>query len=139
MKSAIFMTTALLAAFSAVQAHATDPTPRLGSDQFAVAYQIDIGHTGAITFDKSFAPPLKMAWKKNISGVISYPLIAEGKVFVTVGQPNKRTSKLYALDETNGKTIWTLEVDSLSQGVGGFPSWANAAYDNGDLLRRAGG
>ena len=69
----------------------------------AVTYQINAHHTGAISTPK-LVPPLKTKWSVDLGASVSYPLIAEGKVFViagAIGQVN-----LYALDASTGSTLW---------------------------------
>jgi len=85
-----------------------------------VAYQIDATHSGA-QFD-TVTPPLARRWSRDLGGQISYPLIANGRIFVTVA------TKLYALDEVNGATLWG-PVD-----LGGTYGWSNAAYDAGRVF-----
>src|SRR5262249_18277241 len=99
------------------------PDPAVGSQ--AVAYQVGVthdGHSGDITI----APPLHRRWVRTLSGPISYPLIAAGKVFGTAvrrsaGPPG---TTLDALNQVTGATVW-------SQRIGGPFAWSNAAYDAG--------
>ena len=51
------------------------------SDQ-AVAYQTTITHSSGPVHD-TLAPPLMRIWSTQFSGGVSYPLIANGRVFVT--------------------------------------------------------
>src|SRR5580704_11455271 len=53
------------------------------SDQ-AVAYQLDAGHDGYQSGDPITAP-LAQLWSVTLPGLISYPLIANGVVYVTEG------------------------------------------------------
>ena len=99
------------------------PPPTKGT---AVAYQIDAAHSGA-QFD-SVTPPLTQRWSRDLGGQISYPLIAGGRIFVTVSNPSTNGSTLYALDEVNGASIWG-PVD-----LGGSRPWSNAAYDAGRVF-----
>ena len=99
------------------------PPPTKGT---AVAYQIDATHSGA-QFD-SVTPPLTQRWSRDLGGQISYPLIAGGRIFVTVTNPNTTGTTLYALDETNGASLWG-PID-----LGGSRHWSNAAYDNGRVF-----
>ena len=46
-------------------------------------FQINATHTGAIS-SEHLTPPLRQRWVVNFGRSISYPLIADGKVFVTV-------------------------------------------------------
>ncbi|MES2354655.1 MAG: PQQ-binding-like beta-propeller repeat protein [Pseudomonadota bacterium] len=99
------------------------------NSQSAVAYQINVAHTGAITFTNAFSPPLNEIWRKDLGGAISYPLIAEGKVFVTVVEAGGGYgTMLYALDQTNGTSVWGPVV------LDGTYFWANAAYDQGQVF-----
>lgn len=101
------------------------------SDQ-AVAYQIDPLHDGYLAGDV-LAPPLARQWSRSdLGGTVSYPLIAGGKVFVTVVGPYTSSSGsspskwVDALDETTGATIW-------SQPISGLYGVVDAAYDNGTV------
>jgi len=99
------------------------PPPTKGT---AVAYQIDATHSGA-QFD-SITPPLTQRWSRDLGGQISYPLIAGGRIFVTVTNPSTNGSTLFALDEANGASVWG-PVD-----LGGSRPWSNAAYDAGRVF-----
>lgn len=92
----------------------------------AVAYQIDVAHSGVQT-DAALSPPFARRWRVTLSGQISYPLIAEGKVFVTAGDNNTGTPSLYALDQATGQTVW-------SRALPVYRPWANAAYDAGKIF-----
>jgi outer membrane protein assembly factor BamB len=103
--------------------------PSVSHADESVAYQLDTAHSGG-TQDATLRPPLKMAWAVPL-GVASYPLIADGRVFVT----SDRT--LVALDLHTGRTLW-------AAALGGEGHWSGAAYDadrvfaiNGDGLVRA--
>ena len=100
------------------------PPPTKGT---AVAYQIDATHSGA-QFD-NITPPLTQRWSRDLGGQISYPLIVNGRIFVTVAYNNPSyAAKLYALDEANGATLWG-PVD-----LSGTYPWSNAAYDAGRVF-----
>ena len=49
----------------------------------SVAYQIDPAHTGSSS--EAIVPPLVRHWSRDLGGPISSPVIADGNVFVTVG------------------------------------------------------
>ena len=101
------------------------PTPP-ATKGTAVAYQIDATHSGA-QYD-SVTPPLAQRWSRDLGGQISYPLIAGGRIFVTVANQSVYGTKLYALDEANGATLWG-PVD-----LEGSYGWSNAAYDSGRVF-----
>ncbi len=96
-------------------------TAAFGSD--AVAYQIDPAHTGSQSDGP--LPPLARRWSRDLGGPISYPLIAEGKVFVIVASPPEWGTKLYALDEETGATV-SGPVDNF-----GMFYFAGHAYEGG--------
>ncbi len=78
-------------------------------------------------------------WSVDLGAAISYPLIADGRVYVTVRSTSSAYgTKLYALDATTGATLWG-PID-----LGGTYYWSGIAYDagrvfalNGDGLMRA--
>jgi outer membrane protein assembly factor BamB len=105
------------------------PTPTLvaGQSTEAVAYQENPAHSGAAQLP-GLVPPLTLRWSINLGNSISYPLIAEGRVFVTVKNSSGPGTLLYALDETSGQTAWGPVA------LGGTYWWSNAAYDNGRVF-----
>jgi outer membrane protein assembly factor BamB len=93
----------------------------------AVTYQINVLHTGAI-YTPTLLPPLHVKWSVDLGATVSYPLIAEGKVFVIAG-PSGSLVNLYALDAQNGSIVWGPVLIPE-----GFYWWAAAAYDNGMIF-----
>jgi outer membrane protein assembly factor BamB len=64
---------------------------------------------------------------------VSYPLIVDGRVFVTAQTSAGAASNLRALDLATGNVVWgPLEV-------GGVDEWSNAAYDDGRVYVVNGG
>jgi outer membrane protein assembly factor BamB len=95
------------------------------SAQQARNFQIDATHTGSITTDH-LTPPLKQRWIVDFGQNISYPLIADGKVFVTVRNAASGTT-LFALDAANGGVLWSFSL-------GGFSQWSGTCYENGRVF-----
>jgi outer membrane protein assembly factor BamB len=96
----------------------------------AVAYQIDPAHTGFQADGPT--PPLVQRWSRvlgNSLSTISYPLIAEGKVFVLVDNGNNYGFKLYALDQATGATIWGPVANDLAN-----YTFGGLAYDGGRIF-----
>jgi len=93
----------------------------------SVTYQITPSHTGA-TQTTGVKPPLSVKWSVALAGTASYPIIADGMVFVIGGGSGSTPSTLYALNGTTGATVWTQPVPE------GFGSWIGAAYENGALF-----
>ena len=92
----------------------------------AVAYQMNPGHSGATQFN-TFLPTMLQQWTVDLGGNVSYPLIAQGKVYVTVQSSATTGKRLVALDETNGQIAWQVPLP----GTYGF---VNAAYDGGRIF-----
>jgi outer membrane protein assembly factor BamB len=76
----------------------------------SVAYQINSAHSGYAPFGLPLAFPSSPTWSVKLGGAASYPVIADGKVFVlTAGSPlstNGYGTQLYALDLATGSTVW---------------------------------
>jgi outer membrane protein assembly factor BamB len=110
-----------LAASASANAGTTSSAPTQ-----AVAYQISVSHDG-YSADTTIKPPLKARWQVDFAGPVSYPLIADGKVFVTVADNGGNYgTNLYALSQATGKIVW-------SQPISGTYFWSNAAFDGGHL------
>lgn len=70
-------------------------------------YQAGPAHTGFIS-SPGLAPPFRKKWTVNFGQNISYPVVADGRVFVTVRNPSSGPygTKLYALDAATGTNLW---------------------------------
>jgi outer membrane protein assembly factor BamB len=96
----------------------------------SVTWQNNPTHDG---FDPAspLAPPLRLKWTRNLSTIraaaISYPLIAQGLVFVTIVSQNNSGATLMALNEHTGATVWSADI-------GGTYFFADAAYDSGKVF-----
>jgi outer membrane protein assembly factor BamB len=95
------------------------------SAQQARNFQIDATHTGSVTTEH-LIPPLKQRWAVDFGQNISYPLIADGKVFVSVRNASSGTT-LFALNAANGGVIWSFSV-------GGFSRWSGLCYEDGRVF-----
>ncbi len=93
----------------------------------AVAYQIDPVHSGWQPND-TLTPPLTQRWSVNLGGPVSYPLIAGGRVFVTVAHTSAYGTDLYALDQATGAVVWG------PTDLGGTYFWSGAAYEGGKVF-----
>src|SRR5687767_216294 len=103
---------------------ATTASAQVASEQ-ARNFQIDATHTGSIT-TQHVIPPLKQRWVVDFGQPISYPLIADGKVFVTVRNAISGTT-LFALESQFGGLLWSFEL-------GGFSQWSGSCYENGRVF-----
>jgi outer membrane protein assembly factor BamB len=96
-----------------------------GGHSSATAYQVDPGHAGAQS-DLFIHPPLTRRWSVTLGGSISYPIVANGLVFVTYQNTGFATSALVALNELTGAIAW---------GPVALPTrWSNATYENGKVF-----
>lgn len=97
-----------------------------GSTQ-ATNYQNNSEHTGFAQVP-NFAPPLRQKWAVNFGQPASYPVIADGRVFVTVRKPSSTYgTKLYSLDAATGEIMW-------SKDLGGTYWWSALCYENGRVF-----
>ena len=102
----------------------TNASAQVASDQ-ARNFQVDATHTGSST-TPGVIPPLSKRWSVNFGQNISYPLIADGKVFVSVRNENGGTT-LFALESQFGGVLWSFSL-------GGFSRWSGICYENGRLF-----
>src|SRR5688572_8711809 len=86
-------------------------------------FQIDETHTDSISV-AHLIPPLKARWTVNFGQNISNPLIADGRVFVTVNNGTSQGTTLFALDARNGAVIWSFSL-------GGTFWFSASCYENG--------
>src|SRR6185295_9918279 len=93
----------------------TSAIAQVPTDQ-ARNFQIDATHTGSVS-SPGLTPPLKQRWVVNFGQPISYPLIADGRVFVSVKNASGQGTTLFALNATNGATLW-------SSNLGGSFFWS---------------
>jgi outer membrane protein assembly factor BamB len=94
----------------------------------ATAFQITPNHAGVTSFSGTLSFPATPTWSVTLPGAVSYPLIADGKVFVTVANQGSYGTKLYALDQATGSTLWgPVAID-------GTYFWSNATYENGTVF-----
>lgn len=71
----------------------------------AVAYQLNAKHDGYAAAGVA-APPLTEKWRRDLGQAVSYPVIADGKAFVTVRTSDDYGTSLYALDADTGEDAW---------------------------------
>lgn len=90
----------------------------------AVTYQIDLAHSGRATLD-GFTGRLANQWTRSLGGAISYPVIAQGRVYVTVAAGT--ATELYALDAASGNTVWQASIP-------GQNPVSSLAYDDGRIF-----
>src|SRR3954452_1794463 len=107
---------------------AASADPSVVSDPDAsVAYQHDAAHDGD-SQDTAFVAPLTKAWSTTLGGTVGYPLIADGRVFVSVAHDPGHGNDVEALSLSTGELLWG------PTSIGGT-YWSGAiAYDGGQLF-----
>ncbi len=105
-----------------------NPSPPPPLNQ-SVTYQIDYAHSGRAVFGNPLTFPATPTWSVTLDGAVSYPLIADGKVFVTTsGGGNSYGTTLYALDKQTGSVVWGPVA------ISGTYFWSSHAYDHGKVF-----
>jgi outer membrane protein assembly factor BamB len=96
---------------------------------FATAYQVDSRHDGQQAGGTLSAASLTRKWSVTLGGTteygpapVSYPVIAGGRVFVTVENSQGYGTELYALNAGTGATDWSV-------GLGGLYYFSALTYD----------
>jgi outer membrane protein assembly factor BamB len=97
------------------------------STDAAASYRINPTHSGSQPANLT-SRRLGKRWSRDLGGVVSYPLVANGKIFVTVANAGSYGSALVALDEKTGRTVWG-PID-----LGGSYNFSGAAYDQGKVF-----
>jgi outer membrane protein assembly factor BamB len=94
----------------------------------SVAYQINPAHTGAIDFPQGFELPLRPIWSRDLRHRVSYPIVVQGRVFVTTRRSPGSVSgaALFALDAATGGMLWSKRIPNQY--------WAAATYTQGRLF-----
>jgi outer membrane protein assembly factor BamB len=119
-KLAVVLCSAALVPLAA--GHALASTALAGS-----SFHVDVTHDGNAS-GTGFQAPVEQRWSRSWHGTVSYPLIADGRVYVSVSFLHDTSDrKILALDAATGETLW--RRDAIA-GYGVF----GIAYDAGRLL-----
>jgi outer membrane protein assembly factor BamB len=126
--AAIHATFGSISGSALVTVFQSNPSPSPPLSQ-SVAYQIDYAHAGRATFGTPITFPSNAAWSVTLNGPVSYPVIVDGKVFVTTGSGgNPYGTTLYALNEQTGSVVWGPLF------ISGTYFRSGHAYDHGKLF-----
>lgn len=101
-------------------AMASSVLPSGGQSEEGVTFQLNPSRTGSITFSAGFSAPLQQIWSYTTGASVSYPIVADQKVFVVSGG-----NDLFAIDGASGKKVW----EHLLGGSGNL-----GTYDKGALF-----
>jgi outer membrane protein assembly factor BamB len=93
----------------------------------ATSYLIHPTHTNAVS-GSTLVPPLTRIWTANLPGTASYPLIADGRVYIVVfaaGVGANSPAAVMAFDVASGVTLWSTSLAATTAGI---------AYDSGRVF-----
>src|SRR5579875_3723432 len=113
-------------AMSALCVPAAAAAPERGRTCDAVAHHEDANHSGASC--TTLPASATQRWSVTLNGTASYPIIAEGKVFVTTASTSGSDGWLYALDAATGAVAW----GPIPLAQSDF--YSSLAYDDGLLF-----
>jgi outer membrane protein assembly factor BamB len=95
-----------------------------GNSEDATTFQINPAHDGNVDFVAGFSPPLVKVWTFDTGGTVTYPLIANGSLYVV-----SNGNDVFGLELGDGSKEW----EHLLGGGGNL-----GAYDNGVLFFNSG-
>jgi outer membrane protein assembly factor BamB len=98
------------------------PATTAGAGQ-STTYQLNAAHTGA-TAEPGLDPPFARRWAVDLGQPTSYPVIADGRVFVVVRNVSTYGTQLFAVAAGDGHTLW-------QRSLGGTYYWSGIAYGGG--------
>lgn len=122
-RAGLCMLATVAALLPTTSAHAATRTPYSPGE--SVAYQVNAAHDGHLVSGVP-ALPLQQKWSRNLGGLVSYPIVAAGKVFVTArGTDGRHGTYVHAMDAGTGATAWGPIP------LGGLYHWSGLAYGGG--------
>ena len=118
MKKTTLLLLGLICVLFATPARAQQPPEQ------ARNFQINATHTGASA--ENLRPPLVERWAVDFGEPVSYPLIADGMVYVIVRISIDSGSRLFALNAIDGSIVWSRTVS--------IDRWSATCYENGRVF-----
>lgn len=92
----------------------------------AVTYQLNPAHDGSYV-DPTFVDPLRRSWSVDLGGSSGYPVIADGRVFVTIAD-DAGGEDVEALSLATGDVLWG------PKSISGTYRTGMLAYDGGQVF-----
>jgi len=89
-------------------------------------YQGGPTHDGSVNDPKLVGDP-QPRWSSNLGNALSYPVIADDRIFVLRRGDSLDGTALFAFEGTTGETIW-------ERSIGGGSNWAALAYEAGRVF-----
>jgi outer membrane protein assembly factor BamB len=81
----------------------------------SVSFQINPAHDGTTRFDKRPALPMRKLWSMDFGMQVSYPVIADGVVYVLASKGGTRwRAEIHALAGADGAVQWSVSYPGIS-------------------------
>jgi outer membrane protein assembly factor BamB len=93
----------------------------------SVGYQVDLAHSGYQPLS-TLHPPLTRQWTLPVGDLVSYPVVADGRVFVAVKNNLGNDTNLSAVNVDTGEVLWGPVA------IPGWHGWSAAGYEAGRLF-----
>jgi outer membrane protein assembly factor BamB len=102
-----------------------EPAPQPERRQMTT-FQGNPSHDGVVR-DSALTGELELLWTEELGHPISYPVIADGRVFVLRRGQDLNGTVLHALGAPGGESLW-------ERPIGGSTNWAALTYEAGRLF-----
>jgi YD repeat-containing protein len=102
-----------------------EPEPEPARSEMTT-FQGNPTHDGVVR-DPALAGELELLWTEELGHPISYPVIADGRVFVLRRGQDLNGTVLHALGAPGGESLW-------ERPIGGSTNWAALTYEAGRLF-----
>jgi len=88
--------------------------------QSSTSDQINAAHTGRATFSGGIKLPLQIKWQRaftlfdlgpDYTKLIFYPMVADGRVFISAKNMTRASGLIVALDMSNGSILWRMSTE----------------------------
>ncbi len=104
----------------------------------ATAYQVHPSHSGSQQ-SVTITPPLARVWAQHFDEIVSYPIMADSRVFVALNTTDPSDPVVQALDAASGTVLWTSQAvrelaPSSPMALAYDRDLLFAANENGDVL-----
>jgi outer membrane protein assembly factor BamB len=98
-----------------------------GTSTPGASFHVDVAHDGNSN-NSGFNGPVRKMWARSWTGTVSYAVIGDGKVFVSVsGLHGTNVRRVFALDPATGATLWSV-VATGGYGVFGLAEDAGRLF-----------
>jgi outer membrane protein assembly factor BamB len=104
------------------------PSAMAAGPTSSLDFQVDPAHDGSLS-GMSLPTPLGQVWSDQFGAPVSYPVVADGMVYVTTEISGDSQTSVLALNQSTGDVVWQHPVGD----------WAALTYDSGRIFAVDGG